>query len=67
MASATFPPQTDHILVDLFSSMTAGGALLDKAPPHLTIPTQISCPHSHPPWVQKGHKPCKGKFFPICN
>ena len=31
--SATFPPQADHILVDLLSSVTARGALLDKAPP----------------------------------
>ena len=31
---ATFPPQLDHVLVDLFSSTAAGTALLDGAPLH---------------------------------
>ena len=33
---ATFPPQADHVLIELFSSMMGRGALLDKAPSHLT-------------------------------
>ena len=31
---ATSPPQADHVLVDLFSSVADGG-LCGKAPPHL--------------------------------
>ena len=36
---ATFPPQADHVLVDLFSSMAAGGGgqgPVGGAPPQLT-------------------------------
>ena len=36
--SASFPPQADHILVDLFSSMAANGALqAGRAPPQLMV------------------------------
>ena len=32
LESATFPPQADHVLVDLFSSVVAGGALWAETP-----------------------------------
>ena len=31
---ATFPPQADHVLVDLFSSVAARGALQVEPPPN---------------------------------
>ena len=34
--SATFPPQADHVFVDLFSSTMGSVALLDIAPPYGT-------------------------------
>ena len=34
---STFPPQADHILVDLFSSVVVGRALWDGAPAHLVF------------------------------
>ena len=54
--SATPPPQTDHVLVDLFSSMVGGG-LCGKAPPHCGTFVILVWPIMHTPLLQVDAEP----------
>ena len=47
--SATFPPQADHVLVDLFSSIAGGGAC-GRSPPTLHQIPSRQLPHSTALW-----------------